>query len=73
MITLTHAMNNASIDLTPELIFAIYRSVNKGIPCTFVMANGGAMVPVTESKEEIYEQLRTKAKRSTDQDGSTEA
>jgi hypothetical protein len=50
-IKLTHANHNNSVYIAVPLFFCAYYST--GHKCTHVMATGGAIVPVSESPDEV--------------------
>jgi len=50
-ITLTHANLGEKIEVAVQQIAAWYNS--PGAKCTFVLASGGALLPVSESRDEV--------------------
>jgi hypothetical protein len=57
-ITLTHNTTGSKAEVLKNKIFAIYTSPN--LKCTLVVADGGAVYPVNETKEEIVALLQDK-------------
>lgn len=55
LVQLTHANKNIPIYLTKSLIFSVYYS--EGSKSTHVVANGGAVVPIKESVEDVLTKL----------------
>ena len=51
LLEFTHANNRQKVYVAKSLIFSIYYAeVNK---CTFILSSGGAILPVSESVEEV--------------------
>lgn len=54
-ITVLHANTKALVEVATDLIFAYYYS--PASKSTYLVANGGAIIPVSESPEEIKQKL----------------
>ena len=51
----THATLNTKIVVSKVLLFSFYYS--QQLKCTMLLANGGALIPVSESVEEVRAKL----------------
>ena len=56
LLTFTHANLNRPVEVAAQLVFGFYYSDSH--KCVFLVASGGAIIPVSESQEEVRAKLQ---------------
>lgn len=65
-ITVTHAVTGEAISVNGDLVGAVYRAQMTKIspsPVNIILLSGSAMLPIKESREEVFASLRTAYKQ----------